>query len=186
MMKLIAVTSPDFLDGEVERIVSLLEHEGFWAVHLRKPGASQAQYVHMLDLLPESCIRRVVVHDHFELCRDYPLMGIHLNSRNPTLPLGYVGQRSCSCHTLEEVSLKKPMVDYLFLSPIFDSISKSGYLSVFSQETLQRAAACGVIDRKVVALGGVTADKVEWLHQLGFGGAAMMGALWGTNNKQGK
>lgn len=51
-------------------------------------------------------------------------------------------------------------MDYLFLSPIFDSISKRGYLSQFSFESLQNAAKEGLIDGKVFALGGVTQAKV--------------------------
>lgn len=180
MMKLIAVTPSGFMEHEAERIVSLLEREGFWAVHLRKPGASRADCERLLDRLPESCMRRIVVHDHFDLCHAYPLMGIHLNRRNPALPPGYAGQRSCSCHTLAQVSQKKPGMDYVFLSPIFDSISKSNYPSAFSRDALQQAAACGIIDEKVVALGGVTIDKIEWLRQMGFGGAAMLGAVWGS------
>lgn len=70
-------------------------------------------------------------------------------------------------------------MDYVFLSPIFDSISKSGYHSAFTLEVLQQAAAHNIIDEKVVALGGVTPDKVKWLRQIGFGGAAMLGAVWG-------
>lgn len=178
MMKLIAVTPSGFMEHEAERIVSLLEREGFWAVHLRKPGASRADCVQLLDRLPESCVRRIVVHDHFDLCHDYPLMGIHLNCRNPALPPGYAGQRSCSCHTLAEVSLWKPEMDYVFLSPVFDSISKLNYHSAFSREMLQQAADSGMIDAKVIALGGITTAKLGYLRALHFGGAAMLGALW--------
>jgi thiamine-phosphate pyrophosphorylase len=71
--------------------------------------------------------------------------------------------------------------DYLFLSPIFNSISKQGYLSGFSHDELVRAYEEGIIDRKVVALGGVRFDKIEYLKGLGFGGAAMIGALYNTS-----
>lgn len=69
-------------------------------------------------------------------------------------------------------------MDYVFLSPIFDSISKSGYRSAFSYARLRDAADRGVIDEKVVALGGVTFDKIPLLSSLHFGGAAMLGAIW--------
>lgn len=65
----------------------------------------------------------------------------------------------------------------MFLSPIFDSISKHGYGSAFSHETLRKAAAEGIIDEKVVALGGVTPENAGWLEKLGFGGAAMLGCV---------
>jgi thiamine-phosphate pyrophosphorylase len=43
---------------------------------------------------------------------------------------------------------------------------------------LQEASAQGIIDEKVVALGGVTFDSIPYLKHLGFGGVAMIGALY--------
>ena len=36
----------------------------------------------------------------------------------------------------------------------------------------------GIIDNKVLALGGVTFDKVEEVLNLGFGGAMILGDAW--------
>ena len=76
-----------------------------------------------------------------------------------------------SCHSLEEVCQYKNHMDYVFLSPVFDSISKQGYRAAFSIETLEQAR--GIIDEKVFALGGVTLDKITILEQLHFGGIAV-------------
>ena len=43
---------------------------------------------------------------------------------------------------------------------------------------LRQAADDGIIDEKVIALGGVTFDKLPYLRELNFGGAAMLGALY--------
>ena len=56
-------------------------------------------------------------------------MGIHLNARNPKEPHDYAGHVSCSCHSVEEVKNKKHFYDYVFMSPIYDSISKVNYYS---------------------------------------------------------
>lgn len=72
----------------------------------------------------------------------------------------------------------KDKVDYIFLSPVFDSISKSGYSSAFTHEQLAEAALRGIIDHRVFALGGVTPDKYSFLQRYHFGGAAMLGAIW--------
>ena len=64
------------------------------------------------------------------------------------------------------------------MSPIYDSISKAGYKSGFSKEALMQASANGVIDEKVIALGGVTFDKIAVLKALNFGGVAMIGAIY--------
>ena len=69
-------------------------------------------------------------------------------------------------------------VDYCFLSPIFDSLSKKGYSAAFPAETLRRAGSEGIIDRHVYALGGITPERLPQLQEWGFGGAAMLGYLW--------
>ena len=60
----------------------------------------------------------------------------------------------------------------------FDSISKVGYKSGFKEEELLKASTDGLIDEKVIALGGVTFDKIPYLKRLHFGGVAMIGALY--------
>lgn len=85
---------------------------------------------------------------------------------------------SRSCHSIAEVQKYKDSCNYLFLSPIYDSISKEGYGAAFSRTDLKRAADEGIIDKKVYALGGVSAEHLPELQELGFGGAAVLGALW--------
>ena len=123
---------------------------------------------------------KIVVHDYPELYFEFSLKGIHINRNITALPDRYGGFRSRSCHSFEEVVRYKEEYDYLFLSPIFDSISKSGYRSTFSDEELQRASAAGIIDEKVIALGGVTFDKIDYLKNLGFGGVAMIGGIYNS------
>lgn len=172
----IAVTPPAFHDGEAAFISRLLAG-GVDVVHLRKPGSAEAECAGLLEALSEDERARVVAHDHFGLAARYGLMGIHLNSRNPSVPEGFRGQLSRSCHSLEEVRRFKPECGYVFLSPVFDSISKQGYASAFSSGDLHRAAASGIIDSRVVALGGVTPERLPYLRSLGFGGAAMLGCV---------
>lgn len=57
-----------------------------------------------------------------------------------------------SLHSLQELSEDLQGLDYAFLSPIFDSISKPGYTAAFDAEALRDAlskATCPII-----ALGG--------------------------------
>ena len=131
----------------------------------------------MLDDLSSDDRHRIVIHDFFELAKPYGLRGIHLNARRSTVLDGWQGHVSRSCHSLEEVKQYKNACDYVFLSPIFDSVSKQGYASAFAYETLKQASGDGIIDGKVVALGGVTPDKISRLRSLNFGGAAMLGCV---------
>ena len=109
-------------------------------------------------------------------------MGIHLNTRNPKEPHDYSGHISCTCHSLDEVQNKKHFYDYLFLSPIYNCITKSGVTSGFTAEELRQAGKSKIIDSKVMALGGITPDNILEIKNYGFGGAVVMGDLWNKFN----
>lgn len=172
----LVITSPTFFPGETAFIHRLFAC-GVDIVHLRKPGATADDCARLLDDLTSDDRRRIVIHDFFELAQPYGLRGIHLNARRSTVPDGWQGHVSRSCHSLEEVKRYKDACDYVFLSPIFDSVSKQGYASAFTDETLREASKDGIIDHKVVALGGVTPNKIDYLQQLNFGGASMLGSV---------
>ena len=173
---IIVITLPEYIDREAERIVQHLCHVDF--VHLRKPETSIDRLERLIKDIPSEYHNRLVLHDHFSLAVKYNLYGVHLNSRNPEPPMGWRGSISRSCHSFEEIKEWKNRCNYLSLSPIYDSISKQGYLSAFSREQIEKAVAEGIIDNKVLALGGVTFDKVEEVEHLGFGGAMILGDAW--------
>lgn len=175
-MKWITVTSPSFFDGEVSFLKLLLRH-GVDLIHFRKPDATAEQCAEVLNRLTAEELSRVVVHQHFEQAVDFGLHGIHLNRRCPEPLPGFKGSVSRSCHSLAEVEEWKPRCQYVFLSPIFNSISKQGYKAAFTDAELSRAAADGIIDNRVYALGGVTPSGIPKLKAWHFGGAAMLGCV---------
>lgn len=179
-MKLIVITSPDFLVGEATAISSLFD-AGLEILHLRKPTSTIDELRCLLKQIPECYMDRIVVHEHFSLVDEFHLKGIHLNRRNSSLPNDYDSQVSCSCHSLEEVAKKKNSVDYLFLSPIFDSISKEGYNSSFGKDELKMASENYIIDEKVIALGGIDPQNIPEIKELGFGGIAVLGYIWNSS-----
>ena len=136
----IAITSPSFYDGEASFISMLLSH-GVDMVHLRKPGASEEDCASLLEALSADVLSRIVIHDFFGLAGQFGLRGIHLNGRCSEVPPDYTGHISRSCHTFDEVRLWKQTCDYVFLSPVFDSISKQGYGAAFTEDSLAEAAA---------------------------------------------
>lgn len=175
-MLTIAITQPIAIDRE-DVIIRHLLANCFDIVHLRKPDVDIDYCRNLLERLTPSERRRIVIHDHYSLYDEFALRGIHLNRNFATYPPHYRGTHTRSCHTLDEVVRYKDECDYLFLSPIFDSISKRGYSSKFSHDELLSASRAGIIDNRVIALGGVTPDKIDYLKSLHFGGIAMMGAL---------
>jgi hypothetical protein len=86
-------------------------------------------------------------------------------------------------------------LDYCFLSPVYDSISKAGYRSAGflcdddgggdeggrragSGGGRRLAAALARAPLPVLALGGVAPGKLRELRAAGFAGAAVLGAVW--------
>lgn len=205
-MRIVVITDSEFLPREAEALTALLD-AGAWRVHVRKPGSDVRSMMRLLEAFPERYHRYISLHDHHELALDLGIGGVHLSSRNPLFPRGFTGLVSRSCHSFEELGRYAGQCDYMFLSPVFDSISKQGYRSQFPLEEISRRSAgqsvaadseewlrCrrelsgGVIPRAadctqvdwtmVFALGGVCPDNVPLVRDAGFGGAAVLGYLW--------
>lgn len=177
-MRLIAISWPDFFEGE-SAVINALFEEGLEILHLRKPGAKEEDVAALIKKIEPKFRKRLTLHYLPDLAERYAVGGYHLSPNRPPAPEGWGGRLSASCHSMEELVEKRHMVDYAFLSPIFDSISKSGYKSSFSYEILKKAASENVIGERVVALGGVTPENMEIVKELGFGGVAVLGGLWG-------
>ncbi len=162
-------------------LIQCLLKKGIDMIHLRKPEADIHECRKLLGELTKEQRANIIIHDYPELYEEFSLKGIHINKNVTNLPIGYNGFRTRSCHSFEEIKRYKNEYDYLFLSPIFDSISKMGYKSGFSKDELLKASTDGVIDEKVIALGGVTFEMIPYLKELNFGGVAMVGALYNIN-----
>lgn len=164
-------------ENEVEKILSLLGC-GVSRVHFRHPGMSEKETMALLEQIPQKFRHAITLHDYFNLAERYGC-GIQINSRNNSIPNG-VTTISQSCHSLDEAHRLFGIRDYVTLSPVFDSISKKGY-----------SANCSLInDVKIadkqslpplIALGGITFEKLPALKEADFAGAAMLGAIWNTN-----
>ena len=176
-MKIIAITTPKVIDEDAYIIRRLLD-KGVDIVHLRKPESCIDDCRKLLSALDAEYRASIVIHDYPELYSEFSLRGIHINRNITTLPEGYNGLKTRSCHSLEEIAHYKSDFDYLLLSPIFDSISKAGYSSTFDIEELKEASRNGIIDSRVIALGGVTFERIDYLRKLNFGGGAMVGAIY--------
>ena len=154
-------------------------------LHLRRPDWSRPQMAAWLHQMPAAWRPRVVVHGFPELVAEFGLGGCHLTAtaraagHRPTLPPG--ATLSTALHTLAEVQAEAPAYDYVLLSPIFDSISKSGYAAAFSLEAVARELR-QLPQARVLALGGVTAAHLPRLQAAGFAGAAVLGTVWQAPN----
>ena len=168
-LKIIVVSQDRPLQNEAEAITRILDSGVADRVHIRKPTYSESDTRALLDSIPRRLWPVLSLHDHHVLAAEYGT-GIHLNSRNPVAPADFHNTVSRSCHSPGE---SREDVDYVFLSPIFDSISKAGYKSAFTSDTLR-----GNIDSRCIALGGVEPCRLRQVAEIGFGGAAFLGYIW--------
>ena len=176
-MHLIVITEPQFVTNEATIIAQLL-HWGVDLMHLRKPESSADELAKLIEAIPTAYHNRLVLHDHFDLAAHFTLHGLHLNRRNSVQPPNHKGTVSQSCHTLDEVKVCKTKCNYVFLSPVFNSISKLGYTSAFTLKALSEAKKQSIIDQNVLALGGITAANIDKVKHYGFGGVALLGDIW--------
>lgn len=172
---IIAVTLPHFFPEEGDIISRLLRKREVDFVHIRKPGATDGQTEDLIKKIDKDFHPKLKLHDNFQLLEKYNLGGVHLNKRNPDAA-SVPSSISKSMHTIEELK-NFLLYDYVFLSPIFDSISKPGYTSAFSFPVLSE----NVKGKNVIALGGVTPEKIPLLKSIGFSGAAMSGYFFIKN-----
>ena len=178
MRRLIGITPQENVFREQERISAMIRSGMVEYFHIRKPDLSENQMREYLSKFDTDVRLHLSLHDHHGLAKEMGIGGVHLNSRNPNPPAGFAGRISVSCHSIDEVVQCKDMVDYCFLSPIFDSISKQGYKSNFQTEELKRLFAEKILDEKVCALSGITFENIAMLEEVGFSSFAMLSSLW--------
>lgn len=175
MWRLIGITPESLVENEHSRIIEFLNGQIDY-FHIRKPQFSEEEMIEYIKKFPIEIREKLSLHDFHNLAFEFGIGGIHLNSRNRVINRDFIKKRiSCSCHSLDEIKNKIKFCDYLFLSPIYNSISKKGHKSQFEIQDLKKS---NLINDKIIALGGVTIEKFEELKEIGFGGAAMLGKLW--------
>jgi thiamine-phosphate pyrophosphorylase len=184
-MQLILISPPHALADEATLVGELLAL-GLARFHVRKPGWDRAAVEAYVRAIPTRYHARLVLHTHPSLAVEYALGGVHLPAASRAAQaqsLRRPGQTlSTSFHTLAEISQHRRRYDYVFLSPIFTSLSKEGYPAAFHLPDVARLL--GQLQRRsgyvpqVVALGGIEGHRMETVRQMGFAGAAVLGAVW--------
>lgn len=177
--KLIVITAPDAITNEIGWIEKLFV-AGLQKLHVRKPSLSKKELRNYLLMIPRKYHSRVVIHSHYSLLKEFSLGGLHLTekSRKKKLSAYYDKRRyslSASFHSIKDVDHSRRKYDYIFLSPMFDSISKKGYKSVFTDKSLHDLPE---EHRNIVALGGINDKTVREAQRLKFSGAATLGFIW--------
>lgn len=176
-LELVLISPPEMRPGEHE-VLERLVKGGLRRFHLRKPGAARTEVQEYLARLSPAALGRVVLHEYHDLAAEWPVAGVHFKERDRALgaaiPPGVQGAVSTSCHSLESVRTSH-FFSYVFLSPVFESISKPGHGPGFAVKEL---VAVQEAPRPVYALGGIDRKTLRLVREIGFAGAGVMGAVW--------
>ena len=180
----IVITPPEIIQNEVH-LWEALFLAGLERLHVRKPEATLAELKDMLTCLPIKYHSRLVLHQHFQLTDEFNLGGLHFKSTMQAAKINLDCTNlslSKSCHTPLEVLNNYQKHDYVFLSPIFDSISKKGYPSAFYTNEIKSFFQDNPQVKNCIALGGVSAINTQECLDLGFASCALLGAIWEGEN----
>lgn len=127
----------------------------------------------------------MVLHQDHLLAEIFPVKGIHLkeNFRSKEKELTKYVQKykskgftvSSSFHERANLKNETSHFDYVFLSPVFNSVSKKQYEG--------RAFNVEKLPQKVIALGGIQANRIAKTKEMGYAGVAVFGAVWLAENR---
>jgi thiamine-phosphate pyrophosphorylase len=201
----IVVISPEADDPRERSVLGALFDAGLERYHLRKPDWSAARAEAWLRALPAGWRDRIVLHGPHPLAPALGLGGVHwkdgaegLGATAGVGPAGAAGAwRSTSRHELAGLRGAVGRFDSVFYGPVFPSISKRGYgraqredeaelgeflrtrrIGSFTTDADQSGMTHPQRRTQVLAIGGITADRLERCAELGFDGAAVLGAVW--------
>jgi thiamine-phosphate pyrophosphorylase len=185
-MQLLLISPPHSVQNE-EGLVSEMLALGLARFHVRKPEWDRAQVLGYVAGLPARFHSRLVLHSHHSLVSELGLGGVHLTAATRVAgrtqrPPGPGQTLSTSFHTLAEISQHRRRYDYVFLSPIFNSLSKQNYEAAFNltevAATLRQLQLRASPGPRVIALGGIEGHRLAAVRRAGFAGAAVLGAVW--------
>jgi len=185
--ELIILSAEDDIAGEIKTTNQLLSL-GLNTFHLRKPLWNIEQTQRFIEAIPAEFHGCLVIHSHFQLADRYKLKGIHLNEFNRKLIAQFNSEKilSASFHSLKDIAEDSFPYRYIFLSPVFNSISKPGYTANFDlnclPEELSSLRLKKHLQPNVIALGGINAENINIAKAAGFSGAALLGGIWKSVN----
>ncbi|HEY4797898.1 MAG TPA: thiamine phosphate synthase [Bacteroidia bacterium] len=189
-MKLILVSPSDKKDFELPFLLNMLE-QGLPTYHLRKIKYSTRQLSNFIAEIPEKYHPRIVVHTHHKLAMKYDLKGIYLSRSHKKrkiktwLRTNWFKLRkndlqvSTSIRNIETLLEHQSKYNYVFLSPVFDSLT-GNFQAAFSDQSIRTILKQSKY--KVIARGGISVDNIKKSHELGFDGVVLYSSIWKTPN----
>jgi thiamine-phosphate diphosphorylase len=173
----------DFIPAALDLLLNL-QHR--IALHIRARNIKAIQlYQTVTTLLPKAETARtlLLVNDRVDVALTTDARGVHLGARSlpvatvramsgPRLAIGY------SAHSAPEATdAERDGADFVFAGSIYPTASHPGIKPAGLELLANSVDACS---KPVLAIGGVTPDRVSEVLRTGAYGVAVIGAIWGA------
>lgn len=185
-MELILISPSGRKDTELPYLLNMFEN-GLMTYHLRKTRFSTRELRNFIAEIPEKYHNRIVIHTHHELARRFNLKGVYISRSHKKrryrtwfnlLCTRMTGKKilvSQTVRSIESMLDHHPLYDYVFLSPVFDSLS-GNYQAAFTEGELRNVMK--QTKYHTIARGGIHVGTIAEAHKLGFKGVAFYSGIW--------
>ncbi len=173
--------------NEIEEVVRMFD-AGLKHFHIRKPRKNKQELSDYIQRFPHKFRKQLILHTYHGLASQFKLGGIHLSrehrKRNNLYALRLWVRRKLNpnlivtrtFHKLTDITQDKRTYTYAFLSPVFDSVTRSSLAGGFSRRALH--IIIPQAKQPIYALGGITVDRLTEVSENGFYGATFHGSIW--------
>ena len=181
--KLIIITTEKELPNEVEILEDLFQM-GARHFHFRKEKEELSYQ--LISKCSAQILPHIVVHaNSVSLYKN--IKGVHLKEMLRTQAELFSNKIiSAGFHSFDELEQDTYPYEYVFFSPVFNSISKSGYVPTYSDEAVIKNIisyrSSSTVRPALIALGGITTENIAKVKEWGFDGAAVLGSLWNSKD----
>jgi thiamine-phosphate pyrophosphorylase len=167
-------------------------HAGVDLVQIRERGMEDAALLALAEAVREASVgsgARVLVNDRVDVALAARVAGVHLPGRavecarvRAIVPERFLIGRSV--HSVEEAAAAASGggCDYLVFGSVFESQSKPAGHPVAGIDAL--AEVCAAVSLPVLAVGGVTTDRVPEVARAGAAGVAAIGLFAGGTDRE--
>ena len=151
------------------------------AFHARGRALSGREHYELAERLSATQTVRLIVNDRLDVALSVPSFGVQLghgslpvSAARALNPLWWIGR---SVHDLQEVEAARTEgADYLVVGPVFTTATHPGRAPL-GIAGLQRLVAAAQ-EIPVIAIGGITVERVRDVKAAGVHGVAAIRALW--------
>lgn len=178
---MLIVISDPMMRSDDAVLINALFDEGMEVFHLRKPSAAAPEIQHLLEKIKQNHYGKIALHQHHQLAKNSGIKRLHYTEEHRkktdaaewSLLKEQGFHLSTSIHKIEETQIVSDHFNYVFFGPVFNSISKKGYVATVTTNFIVPGKKI-----KLVAIGGIDENNISKPLQTGFDGVAVLGAIW--------